>query len=377
MLDTSIRRCTRRAGRPTSSADAELHAGRRPRPRRLRRARWTASTRSSTSPPRSASASRCTRSSATSRSTRSAAPCCSRRSSSAATRSAKLLVASSHVDLRRGPVRRTPRRARPASRPACGPRASWPGASGSCSPTTGTPLEPEPTAETKPLRPTSVYAVTKRDHEELCLAVGAAYGIPDGRAALLQRLRRAAGALEPVHRRRRDLRLAPAERPAAARLRGRAPDARLHRRPRHRARLLARAHDSGRRRRGGQPRHRRRRPPCSTSRTCSRAGSARRSSPSCPASTARATSATASPTRARARELLGFETEIAFEDGMRDLLEWLEGQEASDARGRRRRGARRARPRALSVALPTSPSPSSTPRAASCCSPASPRSRET
>jgi len=42
----------------------------------------------------------------------------------------------------------------------------------------GGPLEPEPTAETKPLRPTSVYAVNKRDHEELFLAVGAAYGIP-------------------------------------------------------------------------------------------------------------------------------------------------------------------------------------------------------
>jgi dTDP-L-rhamnose 4-epimerase len=42
----------------------------------------------------------------------------------------------------------------------------------------GHPLEPEPTAETKPLRPTSVYAVGKRDHEELFLSVGAAYGIP-------------------------------------------------------------------------------------------------------------------------------------------------------------------------------------------------------
>jgi dTDP-L-rhamnose 4-epimerase len=42
----------------------------------------------------------------------------------------------------------------------------------------GTPLEPEPTAETKPLRPTSVYAVNKRDHEELFLTVGAGYGIP-------------------------------------------------------------------------------------------------------------------------------------------------------------------------------------------------------
>jgi dTDP-L-rhamnose 4-epimerase len=42
----------------------------------------------------------------------------------------------------------------------------------------GGPLEPEPTAETKPLRPSSIYAIGKRDHEEMFLAVGAAYGIP-------------------------------------------------------------------------------------------------------------------------------------------------------------------------------------------------------
>jgi dTDP-L-rhamnose 4-epimerase len=42
----------------------------------------------------------------------------------------------------------------------------------------GEPLEPEPTAETKQLRPSSVYAVNKRDHEELFLSVGAAYGVP-------------------------------------------------------------------------------------------------------------------------------------------------------------------------------------------------------
>src|SRR5580765_6028838 len=42
----------------------------------------------------------------------------------------------------------------------------------------GTPLEPEPTAGTKPLRPTSIYAINKRDHEEMFLAVGAAYGLP-------------------------------------------------------------------------------------------------------------------------------------------------------------------------------------------------------
>jgi dTDP-L-rhamnose 4-epimerase len=42
----------------------------------------------------------------------------------------------------------------------------------------GRPLAPVPTAESAPLAPTSVYAVTKRDHEELFLAVGNAYGIP-------------------------------------------------------------------------------------------------------------------------------------------------------------------------------------------------------
>jgi dTDP-L-rhamnose 4-epimerase len=42
----------------------------------------------------------------------------------------------------------------------------------------GTPLRPVPTAEDKPLQPTSIYAITKRDHEEMFHAVGAAYGIP-------------------------------------------------------------------------------------------------------------------------------------------------------------------------------------------------------
>jgi dTDP-L-rhamnose 4-epimerase len=45
-------------------------------------------------------------------------------------------------------------------------------------PICGRELAPIPTRETKPLYPTSVYAVTKRDHEELCLVVGAAHGVP-------------------------------------------------------------------------------------------------------------------------------------------------------------------------------------------------------
>jgi dTDP-L-rhamnose 4-epimerase len=71
----------------------------------------------------------------------------------------------------------------------------------------GRPLQAIPTSEAKPLHPTSIYAVTKRDHEEMFLSVGAAYGIPAvalryfniygrGRApdsGLRPRLRRGAG----------------------------------------------------------------------------------------------------------------------------------------------------------------------------------------
>ena len=42
----------------------------------------------------------------------------------------------------------------------------------------GDPLEPVATNETKPLCPRSVYAINKRDQEEMCLSVAGAYGIP-------------------------------------------------------------------------------------------------------------------------------------------------------------------------------------------------------
>ncbi len=45
-------------------------------------------------------------------------------------------------------------------------------------PQCGMAATPVPTREEKPLQPTSVYAVTKRDQEELALAVGRAFGIP-------------------------------------------------------------------------------------------------------------------------------------------------------------------------------------------------------
>ena len=45
-------------------------------------------------------------------------------------------------------------------------------------PQCGKDLTPVPTPEEKPLQPTSVYATSKRDQEELCLNVAQAYGIP-------------------------------------------------------------------------------------------------------------------------------------------------------------------------------------------------------
>lgn len=42
----------------------------------------------------------------------------------------------------------------------------------------GKPLEPVPTTERKPLQPASIYAINKRDHEEMFIAVGRALNIP-------------------------------------------------------------------------------------------------------------------------------------------------------------------------------------------------------
>lgn len=44
-------------------------------------------------------------------------------------------------------------------------------------PSCGHALSPVGTSEAKPLIPTSIYAINKRDHEEMCLVIGAAYGI--------------------------------------------------------------------------------------------------------------------------------------------------------------------------------------------------------
>ncbi len=45
-------------------------------------------------------------------------------------------------------------------------------------PSCGDLLAPLPTRETKPLHCTSIYAITKKDQEEMCLVTGKAYGMP-------------------------------------------------------------------------------------------------------------------------------------------------------------------------------------------------------
>jgi dTDP-L-rhamnose 4-epimerase len=45
-------------------------------------------------------------------------------------------------------------------------------------PRCGADVEPAPTPEDKPLYPTSIYAINKRDHEEMALAFGQAYDMP-------------------------------------------------------------------------------------------------------------------------------------------------------------------------------------------------------
>src|SRR5256886_3520631 len=89
----------------------------------------------------------------------------------------KLLVASSMSIYGEGQYR-NPRTGESGVAPGVRPESQLAGRNWDVLADDGAPLEPEPTAETKLVRPTSIYAIGKRDHEEMALAVGAAYGIP-------------------------------------------------------------------------------------------------------------------------------------------------------------------------------------------------------
>ena len=172
------------------SLEEQVHGGRQPvfpdgvqfihgdvgDPQAAAAARSRASMRSSTWPPWSGSASRCTRSIATPARTRWRP----RPSSSRSWRGRSPRAGSSSR-----PRCRSTARASTSARPtggwprARGPRSSCSHASGrSPCPHCGQDLSPVGTGEQKPVIPTSIYAITKRDHEELCLVTGASYGIP-------------------------------------------------------------------------------------------------------------------------------------------------------------------------------------------------------
>jgi dTDP-L-rhamnose 4-epimerase len=194
----------------------------------------------------------------------------------------------------------------------------------------GGPLEPEPTAETKPLRPTSVYAVNKRDHEELFLSVGAAYGIP----AVALRFFNVYGERQALSN--------PYTGVAAifsSRLLNDGPplifeDGRqtrdfidVHDLVRGCALALATDGADGRTVNLGTGR--------ATSivevATAIAAGLGKEIEPEIVEQYRAGDIRHCYADTRLAERLLGFEAEIAFEDGMRDLLAWLEGQEAVDA----------------------------------------------
>jgi hypothetical protein len=95
-------------------------------------------------------------------------------------------------------------------------------------------LRPVGTREVKELIPTSLYATTKRDHEEMGLVTGAAYGIPTvALRTTCTDLGRHSRTPIPGWRQSR---LTSAQRPATGDLRGRRPVTRLHARLRHHGR---------------------------------------------------------------------------------------------------------------------------------------------
>ena len=224
----------------------------------------------------------------------------------------------------------TRKQASRAWRPAFVPTASSPRANGRCSPTTATPLEPEPTAETKPLRPTSIYAIGKRDHEEMVLAVGAAYGIP----AVALRFFNVYGERQALSNPYTGV----AAIFASRLLNDRSPlvfEDGNQTRDFVDVRDIARGCVSLWRRmvptagRSTSARVGRRRSP--SWRTRSRAGSARSSSPRSSNEYRAGDIRHCYADTGLANELLGFRAEIPFEAGMQELLEWLEGQEATDS----------------------------------------------
>ncbi len=130
----------------------------------------------------------------------------------------------------------------------------------------------------------------------MCLVIGRTYGIPTVALRFFNVFGIHQALVEPLHRRSRDLRLPLLERQSASDLRGRLAAARFRQRLRYRPRRPPRSRNARSRRAGAQHRQRppaHRAPGRGNGRRRARQAASRRRSPG---STARATSATASPT---------------------------------------------------------------------------------
>ena len=164
-----------------------------------------------------------------------------------------------------------------------------------------------PTPEDVPAAPISPYGASKAAAETYLELYRRLHGLSTVRAALRQRLRPAPG---PARRGRRDRHLLPRRRhgPAGARVRRRAPDARL--------RLRRRRRGGAHRRRGAGRRRRLQRRHGASRRPCSSSSSASASSP--PSSrSGRARSAAPASTPRAARAALGWAARVALGRGPR------------------------------------------------------------
>ena len=93
-------------------------------------------------------------------------------------------------------------------------------------------LTPIPTDEEKPLAPTSIYAMTKRHQEEMCLLIAKPTAFLLLRSDT-QRLRLKTSPLKPMHRMRSHLHKPHTQQQTTLHLRGWKPNKRLHPRKRH------------------------------------------------------------------------------------------------------------------------------------------------
>ena len=109
-------------------------------------------------------------------------------------------------------------------------------------PTCGYPLAPLPTNEEKPLLSTSIYAMTKRHQEEMCLLIGKTYGIPAVALRYFNIYGSRQALSNPLHRMCRHFHKPHTQQQTTPHFRRRKPNTRFHPRKQSLRRKIGRAH---------------------------------------------------------------------------------------------------------------------------------------